>query len=200
MLYNFIDDNHTVLKKDGALWLLVFYHNTTFGDYFHSLDEVYDSHTAQKFSILGIINEAFKIRNKYEFLLDVPGFKGFNRWRQKYHPNETTQYTNSTMNEYEPIKISWVKYFYGGLAVSNDAASFLDCSTDQGDWWYPIGAKRCYLKSNTIPIYMNNGNESPEIRLWVRVPSGIIPSHCKCNYRQHHINTMLVVTVFLTIK
>ena len=200
MLYSVIDENHTVLKKDGALWLLVFYHNTTFGDYFHSIDEVYDSHTAQKFSILGIINEAFKIRNKYEFLLDVPGFKGFNRWRQKYHPKETTQNTNSTMNEYEPIKISWRACFYGGLAVSSSSSTFLDCSTDQTDWWYPIGAKTYHNKANTMPIHMDKGNESPEIRLWVRIPAGSIPSHCKCKYRQHHSNIILVSTILMTIK
>ena len=190
------DENHTVMQKDGSLWLKVFYHNTTFGDYFTKYEDVLDSHTPQKFSILGLINEAFKIRGKYEFLLDVPGSKGFNRWRQKLHPNETTTTTNSTMNEYEPIKISWTESFIGGIAKSNSTTrTFFDCSTDYGQWWFPIGAKRHHTIENTIPVHRNPDYEGPEIRLWIRIPSGRIQTACKYNNRHHNIAIVIIVLV-----
>ena len=167
-----LDENRTFMIKDNILWLKVFYHNTTFGDYFSSLDEALDSHTAQKFSILGTIDDSFRVNGKFEFLLEIPGKHGYNRWRQIINPKDTTSATDGEANEYEEIKISWREKFYGGLAKNNADSTYFDCSAgDDLYWWYPIGATRYYTIINTIPLNLNERYEGPEITLWIRCPS-----------------------------
>ena len=68
MINNFtyiLDQNHTYMIKANTLWLKVFYHNTTFGDYFKTIEEVYESHTERKFSILGSIGTSFLVNASY---------------------------------------------------------------------------------------------------------------------------------------
>ena len=98
------------------------------------------------------------------------------------------------------MKISWRSTpFYGGLAISSSPNAFFDCSTDHGDWWTPIGAKKYYTIPNTIPIGMINGNQGPEIRLWVRIPFGRLPSACR-NYRKNHYYIIFNAITFVLLK
>ena len=183
-----------VMKREDASWLLVFYHNTASGEYFTSIEETLDSHTARKYSILGSINRKYLIEGKYEFLLDVPGFEGFNRWRQKLNPKDTTIDTNSTTNEYEPKEISWDDKFSGGLAKSSATDyAFFDCSADLGDWWYSIGSKKCYTVANTMPIHMDTGYQGPEIRLWIRIPQKNLITMGKCNNKDHYLKVIALI-------
>ena len=184
----YIDDNHTYMIKSNTLWLKIFYHNTTFGDYFESLGEVYDSHTAQKFSILGAIGPEYLVNEKYEFLLEIPGQKGYNRWRQKIHPLNTTKDATSVTNGYEPVRLSWKNYFDGGLSMAWYGNTYLDCFAGNNTyWWYSIGAKKWYTKKNTMPLIAEY-YEGPEIKLWVRVPSlsvdGLIITYCAKNMKR----------------
>ena len=194
MVLSYVGDTRSVMKGEGASWLLVFYHNSASGEYFTSIEEALDSHTPRKFSIIGSINTKFLIRGKYEFLLDVPGFAGFNRWRQKLHPKDTTNATNSETNEYEPVKLSWTTYFKGGLAKSSAPTfTFFDCSADLGNWWYPIGARRYHTVSNTMPIHMDKEYQGPEIRLWIRIPPRSISCRCKCNKNRLNFYVMILL-------
>jgi hypothetical protein len=165
------DENHTYMIKSNILWLKVFYHNTTNGEYFKTLNETLDSHTKQKFSILGSTKTGFLVREKYEFLLEVPGRYGYNRWRQSVHPIDTTIHSNASTNGYEPIRLKWKSFFFGGLSrSSNNRRTIFDCSAGNGtDWWYPIGAKTYHSVNNTIPLFP--GYEGTEILLWIRMPA-----------------------------
>ena len=198
----YLDENHTFMIKSNILWLKVFYHNATFGDYFSSTEETLDSHTPQKFSILKYIDDSFKVREKFEFLLEIPGIRGFNRWRQLINPKETKTETNETTNEYQPVKISWPWRFFGGLSRSNsNHNAFFDCSAGNNDlWWYPIGARRRHTIDNTIPL-IGDRYQGPEIALWIRFPSLSIDGFklTACIYRRTHFN-FVCCSIFLLVS
>ena len=196
-----LDDNHLFMIKSNILWLQVFYHNTAFGDYFTSLEETLDSHTPQKFSILGTINDNFRVKNKFEFLLEIPGKRGYNRWRQYINPISTTKETNEITNKYEPVKLSWNLAFNGGLSKSfRDDLAFFDCSAGTNElWWYPIGARHCFSIPNTIPLIAYD-YEGTEIALWIRYPSltidGFIASPCFCRRRNVSVAHFIILLLF----
>ena len=101
-----IDENHTYMLLGNTLWLKVFYHNSTFVDFFNKKeDEALDTHTERKFSILGSIDSSFKINGKYEFLYEVPGIRGYNRWRQSKHPKDTVVSITQDENCFHPVKL-----------------------------------------------------------------------------------------------
>ena len=194
----YVDENHTYMIKSNILWLKVFYHNTTNGDYFTTLEETLDSHTKQKFSILGSIGSDFHVKGKYEFLLEAPGKRGYNRWRQSVHPKDTTTSSNEATNGYEPIKLSWKTYFYGGLSTSSSYQAFFDCSAGAADlWWFPIGAKWSYMIKNTIPIYQYY--EGTEIALWIRMPTLSVDGFrlCSCACARNNIILQYSYLAFL---
>ena len=167
-----VDANHKYMLMLNRLWLQVFYHNCTYGDYFTSLDQVRDSHTARKFSILGSIGTSFKIKGKYEFLLDIPGMPGFNQWRQSVFPFDAQVTSTAESNGYEPVKLSWRGAFVNGIGLTNSGCSYLDCSAGNNSaWWFPIGCIKYYTIPNTMPLISSIDYQGPEIRLWIRVPA-----------------------------
>ena len=166
-----INDNRTYMSKSGCIWLKVFYHNCENGDFFNTRSETLEIYSKNKFSILGLIDSTFKINGKYEFLLEVPGQLGYNRWRQSVHPKDTTRDATEEINGYEPVKLSWKSCFYGGLSYCSSGNAYFDCSAgNKSGWWYPIGSRFQYKESNLMPLIYDTQYYGTEIKLWVRVP------------------------------
>ena len=164
--------NTTVMKIGGKLFLLIFYQNTTNGGYFANREEVLDFNTPNKFSIIGKIDESFYYNGKYEFLYEVPGYRGYNTWRQKIHPSDTNENTTSDDYQYEAVKLAWTVGFGGGLGFNKKASTLtaFDCSFDDDGWWYPIGVINKYAYPNNMPTIPQGNILSPEVKLWIRVP------------------------------
>ena len=195
-----IDANHTYMILKNALWLKVFYHNTTFGDYFNSAnaDEVLNSHTNQKFSILGTIDSSFLIDKKYEFLYEVPGKRGYNRWRQTNHPKDTNLSTTPEQNGFKPIKLSWTKDF-GSLKKC--AYTYYCCATGENSWWFTIGAKQRTSDAaiNTMPLINEGGYSGYEVALWIRIPptKGIDGLRISCRVQTRSYNVPSIIIALL---
>ena len=56
----------------GRKWLKIFHHYSGSGEYFNSESEISFINSPNKYSILGMINNDYKIENKFEFLLEYP--------------------------------------------------------------------------------------------------------------------------------
>ena len=169
-----INETLLLMKTFNALWLRVFYHNASLGDYFTTKEEVGYINTQQMFSIIGSIDETYQIAGYYEFLYEVPGYEGYNRWKQKVHPFQTTAASTSESNGYKPIELSWIESFDGGISITiGTFRSFYDCSVgNNSQWWYPIGAKSKWVTENKLPAFQNEGNvEASTIVLWIRLPT-----------------------------
>ena len=123
----------------GKNWLKIFSHEMIENNYFTSEKELQLTNNDGKFSIIGAIDESFKVNGVYEFLLEYPIElpNEFNHWNQTLFPLESADYEPDI--EYNPIEISWNINFYG-LSRSDSTLTFLDGSK-YSNWWYAIGAK-----------------------------------------------------------
>ena len=144
-----------------ALWVKVFYHDCSTGEFFTSFEELLNTNSVYKYSILGKIDE-FKTENTYEFLLEYPELNGYNRWTQTSNPTTTVE----RVDGYNPISISWNTYWWHGLCASNPQYSFIDGSVGHANWLYAIGSKQSWGTATQMP-----GPEKPlsKVYLWQRV-------------------------------
>ena len=160
-------------------WLKIFYHNTTGGQqfFFQSDDEVLWSHTPQKYSILGLISDKFKINEYYEFLLEYSEIEGFNNRKQKIFPRDVLesmkQESGYTCDPSEGCSCSWIGKYWKGLSRSFTSSSYyLDGSFDNDNWWYAIGAKTGSFNHLGFPgpVYEGymDGIFVHEATLWLR--------------------------------
>ena len=156
-----INDKDIVIKNQyGKYWLKIFYQNSVTCDWFTSDEEFLSTNTEYKYSILGLIDENFKIGEYYEFLLQYPFEElssGYNNWKQKIFPIDIIQENNSVdvNNGYfvdTSCHISWTNGNWKGLARSNRPGdAFVDGSYDWR-WWFTIGAKKPYEEnSGSVP-------------------------------------------------
>lgn len=158
----------------GVNWLLLFYHNSTGGVYFNSESEVLLTNSNQKYSILNILDEEYRIDYYFEFLLEYPGIQGYNRWKQGVNPLLATD--SSTIDlEYVPVNLSWTTRSFGGIAKSNKVQNtYIEGSIRSDIWFYSIGA---YYGNTYIDQYCPQKDCIPgpdltynikSVKLWVR--------------------------------
>ena len=194
-----VDANHTYMMLDNTLWLKVFYHNTTFGNYFsyNNEEEALDSHTERKFSILGTIDSSFLINKKYEFLYEVPGVRGYNRWRQSKHPKDTYASITPEENGFQPKKLWWPSDFIG---LRKCKSGSIYCGSKNIDfWWFTIGANTHNTIVNTMPLIHELHYHSYEVALWIRIPptKGIDGFKASCRQRFNRYQTNIFIVSLL---
>lgn len=89
--------NDKILKLErGSLWKLLFYHDLNKATYFEKKEDAMKCNEEGRYSSLHTINSAYKIQNKYEFLLEYPELNKSNQWKQSLNPFR--QYLNSENN------------------------------------------------------------------------------------------------------
>ena len=152
-------------------WLKIFHHDIDV-DVFHNESEAKYSLKKGKFSILGLVNDNFKIEGKFEFLLEYPdkaNKQGMNRWAQNKNPLDEAETTNGKVDGYEPITLSWEastdSYAFSGLARSESSSSLLDGTSTEGTWYFSVGAYKKY-NYKYLPGYTPTNTE---VILWMRV-------------------------------
>ena len=162
----------------GVPWLKIFYHNSTNCAFFTKESEIQYIDTAEKFSLLGRITNEFKLEGSYEFLLQYPEVKGYNRWKQTSYILETTGST--TGYEANQEDISWSMSYWKGLArTTTTSETFIDGSFNSGWYWYSLGAKGGYSSKNRFPgpsTSYGNGPSVLEVYLWIRVNNDLVAS------------------------
>ena len=175
-------------REHDADWFLVFHHNSA-GGYFSPSDELFSS-TEHKYSRLGKL-EKYRIHGEFEFLLEYPELKGYNRFKQTSNPTKF-----STVSDFSIVNLSWKKYGFAGLAISTSKDwTFIDGSPNDNDWFYAIASRKKWIHGDIPgPVYSDEGNPPiHEVNLWVRVPSFFSPMSCK----KSNLHVSLFSLVFL---
>lgn len=168
----------TFKKEYGADWLLVFRHNVpSTGIIYFTEDLLNENYEENRYSILGKIGKSFQWRGRYEFLLEYPALKGYNRWTQSKNPF-TTQYNVDV--GYKKINVSWEIHGWKGISRSYDqSSSILDGSPHEHDFYYSIGLAKNW-NENVIPGPFGYSDvtklgitksevEIKEVKLWIRI-------------------------------
>ena len=113
---------------EGVEWLKIFHHKKSkVSEGFNSFEEASFSNTSNKFSILSTIDNKYKIRGKYEFLLLYPTLSTtqYNRWRQTNFPLYEKDFDGKTCAEgYRGIHIDWSFNRWCGLVRSISHPSY----------------------------------------------------------------------------
>ena len=167
-------------------WLLVFHHNSKNKEYFANREMVLDCDQTNLYSILGKIDDSYRINGSFEFLLEYPEFDGYNRWSQINNPvNENETIGKNPVSGYRAINISWNARFWGGLAISTQKDhTFIDGSIGSGNYYYMIGAYHFwYISHGGIDEYHFAGPDVAvsECFLWLRIneSKGTLPGQRK---------------------
>ena len=165
----------------GKSFLLLYHLNATTEDFFANQAEALKSNKPDKYSIIGELDDSYKINGKFEFLLWYPHFQ--NHWLQSSNPvNEhETNGGSQTAEGYLGLDIGSSSNYWGGLVASSSTGqTLLDGSTYNTGWYYCIG-----------PITYTNGRTFPaatiddgiEAALWVRAAA---PRTCKKRNTRFH--------------
>ena len=184
-------------ERLGRQWILVFYHKyESSSDLFVSDEEALDTKQTNKYSILGKIDYHFRIKGKYEFLLEYPKFpEDYNHWTQTKNPIHAQ---HDTENGYRPIKVSWTDCSWHGLSLSSSTSTtFIDGTPFAGGWFYSIGLKESWFDS--IPAFIDLYGLSEldkskyivhEVKLWIRINSE--QSKCYCHRKITPIVSIII--------
>ena len=161
-----------IIKESyGAKWLKIFYHNSTGGKYFKNISHTLNSNSLQLYSILDKLNQNFSIDGYYEFLLEYPGYVGYNRWKQLLLPFNDFETTTSAKG-YTEISCSWKEQYWGGLVRSSRSTQILlDGSAGHINWFYSIGviSPAEYYPKFPGPSINNQVITVYEVYLWIRI-------------------------------
>ena len=170
-------------RAHGASWLRIFYQRK------YSLSEGFESKTQcseyisdSMYSILEQSSHYSPQEGKYEFLLEYPGIRGYNHWKQTYFPTNVSDSIGTYPVEgYENISISWDRniHEWGGLALSLTSFTLIDGSIGVNDFWYSI----CYLKNvGSYDDKMPGPELVHEVILWMRISDIFYPT---CRIHRH---------------
>ena len=181
-----------IKKKYGASWLLVFKHKIVANDATQLFNEnlLKESYSENKYSILGIIDETYKYKGVYEFLLEYPALKGYNRWSQKKNPFNA-EYGKDV--GYHKISISWDVKGWKGLSRSQSQnICLIDGSFNLSKYFFAIGLASKWQYYNIPGPWDPSDKQSlnledseiylKEVNLWIRI------NHNQCTRYINHRN------------
>ena len=132
-------------------WKLIFYHNVVNKEKFQKGEELfYHNSDYTKYSILGVLNDRYKINDYFEFVLRYE-YEALDtailHWRQRVNPIKTNP--GDTELGYEPINVSEYTIPFGGLAKSSQMENtsltsprtYIDGTPGEhsfSNWWYSV--------------------------------------------------------------
>ena len=192
----------------GKNWLKIFSHEMIENNYFTSEKELQLTNNDGKFSIIGAIDESFKVNGVYEFLLEYPDISdNYNQWNQTVFPLDSIKYNPDI--EYKKIQVFWDVNFFG-LSRSNEPKSYIDGAID-GNWYYAIGAKKSHDVENQFPGpcyqidsstgFCINGTSVSKVNLWIYSPlhsiANLMMNPCKNAYHKTKIDMSFITIYFL---
>ena len=200
--------NRTIGKYDfhsffGAQWLKVFYHRP--GDnklIFENEQQLKNINDKQRYSILGELNENYRINDKYEFLLYYPDISKFNWWRQSKLPyDETEKEGMGHADGYENVSISMTDNYWGGLVKQGISlitekedcgyeCSFIEGSVGDAQYYYSIGLRKPIA---TVPA---ENTWVTDVYLWIRI-LGVNPSILFSKNSLNQLNYLPLMSLFL---
>ena len=190
------------LSFKGAQWLKIFYHRPGNNKVvFENEEQLMNINEKQRFSILGELNEKYKINDKYEFLLYYPSISKFNWWRQtKLHHNDyEVEGESSHAERYENVSISMTKNHWGGLVrqtlpynsdLCKSECTFIEGSVGIGNYYYAIGLR---AQLSTVPAEVEWVND---VYLFIRI-IGVNPSLFFSKFLSNQTNYLPYISILL---
>lgn len=156
------DKSEQIKTAYGAQWKEMQYLNIAkSGSTFFTTSNVLDCNDYYRYSKLGQLETYRGDDGKFEFLLELPDYDGYNRWKQTTNPVTTLE----SITGYTPIQISFSTNGWNGIAKSNSGACLIDGNVGSGNWFYGIGQYAIWLGG--IPANVS-GSGINSIKLWVR--------------------------------
>ena len=158
----------------NEIFLLLYHYNINYEGLFENDSEALKSNKPNKYSIIGKLNDRFKTKGKFEFILWYPKF--VNHWRQSINPvheKETDSGHSKNAAGYEPLHIGSTANYWGGLVYScgphgkGSDGSFLDGSTYHRYWCYSIAPFTSY---DGVHFPAADSKDATECALWIRMP------------------------------
>eukprot|EP01052_Picozoa_sp_SAG31_P008925 SAG31_NODE_459_length_15396_cov_5.092502_3_plen_231_part_00 len=125
------------------------------------------------YSILDSLDDEMRVDGKFQFKLVWPqnGLQttnNFNEWRQTSNPLEIS---GDAVEGYEEVEIHHrVNNWGGGMSVSSQGATYLDCTPHSDNWCYAIASREEW--SGGIPACCDGScgqNAARVVELWVYV-------------------------------
>ena len=191
-------------RYNESNFVLIFEQKYPIGGLFQDERECNKSHKKNKYSIIGSINDNFKINEYFHFLLEYPELDSYLEFEQK---------TYITSNAYNVNAKNYNSSFiqFNGLAKSGDANySCIDGSpgVGTGSWWYSIGTKIPHSNAHIpSPIFKNIGVDVNHVLLWIKFGDidllrdfPLISSFCTHKITISRPTAFLYIVVLLLIK
>ena len=149
---------------NNSFFVLIFRQEYPSGGLFANDEECNKSLKSKRFSVIGSVDERFKVNEKYHFLLEYPELSAYLEWEQALPI--TTNSSNLEANVYNKT----FKRFQG-LSISFDSTrTCFDGSPGKNtnSWWYSVGMINPY-NGRTIPgPVINNCIYVNEVLLWMK--------------------------------
>ena len=195
----YVNEYHFKFFK-RRLWLNLFTHDCMGGtNNFENKNEALSCNKEGKYSILSELNQSFKIKGKYEFLIEYPEKKTYNIWRQTNRPIDEPETGNKYVEGFQPLTTLAPGTNWGGLCQTNDTNPYsllngTPKSVGNIGWDYAIGVyKISPLKNGLIPYV---GGFVSIVKLWVKSP--IIYEQISCNInRKNKFNLLLAFCILV---
>ena len=166
----------------GNLWLKVFYHSYKNKALFAGEEEAKYIISKDKYSIFANITDAFKVDNKFEFIIHYPDDNVSFRWFQNKNPIDELETSSTTASGFEDRGSTVQGFKWGGLVKTNltdhdQINSFLNGNPGHYYWYFAIGIYNCdnnYVKRKQIPAIYDGVSSSEydtahEVTLLLRI-------------------------------
>ena len=158
-------NGYRVRKYNESKWIMIFHQKYPSGGLFNDR-ECLKSLKKNKFSVIGSVNESFKIDSKYHFLIEYPETGDLIEWEQS---KEITHKASVDAFHYN-------KTFAGfrglGFSFDTNKSCFDGSPGDNGyeSWWYSIGTKQAYITNKAIPgpVFSSYNVPVNEVSLWIK--------------------------------
>ena len=184
----YVNEYHFKFFK-RRLWLNLFSHDCMDGkNNFENKSEALSCNKEGKYSILSELNQSFKIKGKYEFLLEYPELKIYNIWRQTNRPIDEPEIGNSYVEGFQPLTTLAPYHRWGGLCLTNDTSPYsllngTPISVGNGGYFFAIGLyKTSSWNHGLIPT---NDKPVSVVKLWVKFPVLFELMSCNVNRKSN---------------
>ena len=161
----FVLSGHRFKRYNESNFVLIFSQKYPSGGLFHSEEECNKSIKKNKYSVIGLIDDKYKLNEYFHFLLEYPELHSKLEFKQKLP-------ITSTSNNVQPIYYNKSFSYFYGLAKSADIEkTCFDATPGEGtlNWWYSIGTiHSCETQwnDNVIPGPIQGVNY---VKLWIRI-------------------------------
>lgn len=162
----------------GQTWMKVFYHNASEKDYFENEEEALSLITEKRFNKLKYVNDDYKVRGKFEFIIDWPRLNEYYIWRQDKNPLFEYESEDSlTASGFEPIKNASTKSScnWGGLVraklkLQGYINSLINGCPGAEYWYFAIGMYKNVIGWHDYGIPTHNDTATDLAEVWVLLP------------------------------